>query len=79
MKHAVEKGSGAMCVYTEFNKDWFRHSKFYGGDGEYTDTQQGNLISLLKFLAYVHYFQELKVRFCVHHAFCVSVYPPINF
>jgi hypothetical protein len=36
-----------IYVHTMFHKDWFRHSKV---DREgHTDTQQGNLISLLPF------------------------------
>jgi hypothetical protein len=34
MKYAAEMGLGAM-IYTKFHKDWFRHSKVYGGGGIY--------------------------------------------
>jgi hypothetical protein len=48
MKYALEMDSGATIHYTNFHKDWFRHSKVNRGDSQ-THRQHGDRISLRLF------------------------------
>jgi hypothetical protein len=52
MNYAVEMGSGAM--HTKFHNDWFSHSKFDWGGGEYTDNKKHrDRISILSFFFFI--------------------------
>jgi hypothetical protein len=64
IKYAVEMGSGVMIYIPSFIKIGSGIKKLIGG--AYTDTQHGDRISLLLFLAYFPYFEKLKVGLCDH-------------
>jgi hypothetical protein len=76
--YEVRRCYGLICydIHTKFHKDLFRNSE---DDGVvYTDTQRGDLISLLLFLGYFPYFEIMIVGLGHLHTVCVSI-PLIRF